>query len=108
MDLNDILQWLPLLNVVVIPAAGWLVRALKRDMATKADLQLTGDRMTGFERRLDLVERDLSHLPDQADFASLKDQIALLSGDSKAQTQQLQGVAQSVARIEDWLMKRDK
>jgi len=44
-------------------------------------------------------------LPDADDFAGLKEQIAALTGAEKAQTQQLVGLSQSVARIEDWLMR---
>lgn len=105
MDLTVILQWLPLLNVVFIPAAGWLIRAATRSMATKEDIQVQAARISGLERRTDLMERDIKHLPDADDFASMKEQIAALTGAEKVQTQQLIGLSQSVARIEDWLIR---
>ncbi len=105
MDLTYILQWLPLLNVVFIPAAGWLIRAATRSMATKEDIAVQAERLDTLGRRVDLMERDIKHLPNADDFAGLKEQIAALTGAEKVQTQQLIGLSQSVARIEDWLMR---
>lgn len=105
MDLTYILQWLPLLNVVFIPAAGWLIRAATKSMATKDDIAIQAERLDTLGRRVDLLEHDIKHLPDADDFAGLKEQMASLTGAEKLQTQQLIGLSQSVARIEDWLMR---
>lgn len=104
-DIAFILKWLPLLNVVVIPAAAWIIRAATQSMATKADIAAQAVELGRLARRVDLMERDIKHLPDADDFAGLKEQIAALTGAEKAQTQQLVGLSQSVARIEDWLMR---
>lgn len=104
-DTALVLQWLPLLNVIFIPLAGWLIRAATRGMATKDDIMVQAERLDTLSRRVDLMERDLKHLPDADDFAALKEQIASLAGAEKVQTQQLIGLAVSVARIEDWLMR---
>lgn len=108
MILEVVLQYLPLLNLVVIPIAGYLLRAFKKDLASKDDLALHALRITELERRIDLIDRDLKHLPDQKDFSILKDAVAALAGDSKAQTQQLKAVSTSLVRIEDYLLKAGK
>lgn len=108
MEFDAILPWLPVLNVIVIPVAGWLLKVLKRDMATTDDVMVQAERISSIERRADLIERDLRHLPDAKDFDHLKDAIAMLSGESKAQSRQLLGVSASVSRIEDYLMKGGK
>lgn len=108
MSVEALLQYLPLLNLVVIPVAGYLFRAFKKDLASKDDLALHSLRITDLERRTDLIDRDLKHLPDQKDFSLLKDAVAALAGDSKAQTQQLKDVSTSLVRIEDYLLKAGK
>lgn len=108
MLIDHILPYLPLLNIVIIPVAGWLLRAFKKDLASKEDLGLHAQRLTALERRTDLIDRDLKHLPDQKDFTLLKDAVGALAGDSKAQTQQLKSVSTSLGRIEDYLLKAGK
>lgn len=108
MTVDLILPYLPLLNVIIIPIAGWLLRTFKKDLASKDDLALHAQRLTSLERRTDLIDHDLKHLPDQKDFSTLKEAVAALAGDSKAQTQQLKAVGTSLARIEDYLLKAGK
>lgn len=108
MTVDLILPYLPLLNVIIIPIAGWLLRTFKKDLASKEDLAVQATRITSLERRTDLIDRDIKHLPDQQDFSKLKEAIAALAGDSKAQTQQLKTVGTSLARIEDYLLKAGK
>lgn len=108
MELDVILPWLPVLNIIAIPFVGWLIKAMKSDMATNADVGEQAERISVIERRADLIESELKHLPDQKEFATLKDAIAALSGESRAQSQQLRGVSASVSRIEDYLMKGGK
>lgn len=105
MDATYLLQWLPLLNVVFIPMVAWLLRAATAGMATKNDIAVQASRLDTLARRIDLIERDLTHLPNADDFSELKEQIAALNGAERQQTQQLIGLSQSVARIEDWLMR---
>ncbi|MDD2867704.1 DUF2730 family protein [Neomegalonema sp.] len=117
MDPSTYLKWLPLLSVVVLPLAAWMIRAATASMATKEDLreqtshldakvQGVSSRLGGLERRTDLMERDIKHLPTAEDFAGLKDQIAALAGAERAQTQQLSSLSQSVTRIEDFLLHK--
>ena len=117
MDPSTYLKWLPLLSVVVLPLAAWMIRAATASMATKTDLkaqtsqieakvQGVSTRIGALERRTDLMERDIKHLPSAEDFAGLKEQIAALAGAEKVQTQQLTSLAQSVTRIEDFLLHR--
>ncbi|MFN8682792.1 DUF2730 family protein [Paracoccus sp. P2] len=108
MRVDLILPYLPLLNVIIIPIAGWLLRTFKKDLASKEDLTVQATRITNLERRTDLLDRDIKHLPDQKDFSTLKEAVAALAGDSKAQTQQLKAVGISLARIEDYLLKAGK
>lgn len=108
MTVDVILPYLPLLNVIIIPIAGWLLRTFKKDLASKEDLALHAQRLTSLERRTDLIDRDLKHLPNQGDFSRLKEAVAGLAGDSKAQTQQLKAVSTSLSRIEDYLLKVGK
>jgi len=108
MTFDVILPYLPLLNVVIIPVVGWLLRVFKQGLVSKEDLGVHTNRLTALERRTDLIDRDLKHLPDQHDLSRLKEAIATLSGDSKAQTQQLRAVSTSLSRIEDYLLKAGK
>lgn len=103
-----ILPYLPLLNVVIIPVAGYLLQTFKRDLVSKEEMSAHTNRLAALERRTDLIDRDLKHLPDQNDLSRLKEAIATLSGDSKAQTQQLRAVSTSLSRIEDYLLKAGK
>ncbi|MDD2870099.1 hypothetical protein [Neomegalonema sp.] len=117
MDFANLLKYMPLLSVVVLPLGAWMIRAATASMATKEDLgrqtsqieekvQGVSARLGGLERRTDLMERDIKHLPSAEDFAGLKDQIAALAGAERAQTQQLAGLSQSVSRIEDYLLHK--
>lgn len=108
MTVDAILPYLPLLNVIIIPIAGWLLRTFKKELASKEDLTVYDQRLTSLERRTDLIDHDLKYLPDQNEVSRLREAVAGLAGDSKAQTQQLKAVSTSLSRIEDYLLKVGK
>ncbi|QCN98902.1 DUF2730 family protein (plasmid) [Azospirillum argentinense] len=77
---------------------GWALWSIRNAFVPRQEFQELSTKVA-------LIERDLSHLPTQDDFESLRDSVAKLQGQADAQAQLLQRVAASVTRIEDYLLK---
>lgn len=104
-SLADILAWLPVLNVLVLPAIGVLVRALRRDLASREDLLAQAERLARLDQKVALIERDIQHLPDGSDFEDLRKWMSQMAASTATHSTQLGGLSASVARIEDYLLK---
>lgn len=106
MSMETLLPWLPVLNVLVLPAIGWLVRALRRDLATREDLQAQAERLSRLDQRISLIEKDIEHLPDGADFEDLRKWMSQMAASTATHGTQLSSLSASVTRIEDHLLNR--
>lgn len=83
-----------LINLIL----GWVLWSMRHAFVQREEFQSLGTKVA-------LIESDLSHLPTQDDFAVLRDAVAKLQGKSDAQEQILNRIANSVTRIEDYLLK---
>lgn len=108
MNLEPVLPWLPLLNILILPIAGWVLKQLRSDLATKHEVAEIQREMSALDRRVALVEQEVRHLPDADDFAGLRGELSDLSGSVRAIDAQIKPFAASLTRIEDHLMRAAK
>lgn len=103
MDIETLNRWLAafaLLLGIANTISIWL-RNNARELAKKLDQ--IGDSLKGHDRRIQTVENEQRHMPTKEDMHELTVSITALAGELKTQSTELDSVARTVRRIDDYL-----
>jgi len=100
MDLLDLmLRWAPPLGTLASMGFAASIWAMRREFASRGDLM-------ELERRTDLIERDIEHLPRHDHLDEVKAELGRLNASLQATSAQLQTLGNSMRRVEDYLLNR--
>lgn len=103
--MEELRQWMPAIGALISTAAAvwvWLTSPAK---AASAAAAAVGERVSSVERRLDLVEVELKHLPDADDIADIKQQLARTDAQLKSLDREMQSITGALTRVENHLLK---
>ncbi len=96
--------WRPVWSILTIFAL-WGFWSLKKLMASKDDLRTLEERVIQNEKILALLEEKHA---TKADLHKIALRVSSFKATQKAQSQQLNAISDSVRRIENYLLEKDK
>ena len=96
--MDEIAKWGWAIALLINMVLGWLLWSVRSAFVPRSEF---ADLKTDVE----LVKRDVEHLPTADDLNQLRGAVSKLEGQADAQEQLLNRIAASVTRIEDYLLK---
>lgn len=96
--MDDLAKWGWAIALLFNLLLGWAVWSLRNGFVPRNEFQLLTTKVA-------LIENDLKHLPTQDDFAELREGMSKLQAQGDTGAKALDRLAQSVSRIEDYLLK---
>ncbi len=119
-------QWLQVLDVVLrvcevlaVPVLIWIVKTIRKDMRSGlvtygvfqshvdkvANIaQLHASRVVQVEHSVDMLKLEMNHRPTKEDFNKVDQKVVTIGSEVKAMMRQVETVAATVVRIEDFLL----
>lgn len=119
MDINQVLPWIVAANTLVVLATAlyaFLTSGAKKTATAldqfksslDATMQKLGETIAAQDRRIQVLETEMKHLPDAKAFGDLRLAISELAGKVGRMEENQMGVSRTVHRVEDFLMKQGR
>lgn len=96
--MDDLWKWGWAIVLIINVLLAWVVWTLRAGFVPRAEFQR-------LDTRVALIEQEVKHLPTQTDMAAVRDVLAQVKAQGDAQQQAVNGIAASVRRIEDYMMR---
>lgn len=107
MSWDDLLKWYPhVLTVGGLFMAFLLLRA-RGEFATKTDLSALATEVKETSRRVEIVEREMSHLPKREDIHALHLKLTEVQGDLREMRAEAEGDRGILGRVEAALQRHE-
>lgn len=108
MSPSDISPWLVLVSLAISIGGSVYAWLTARSRVNEKQISALSEKSSEHDRRLDKIENDMRHLPDQGVTQRMEISLAEMSGKIAVLSERLQPVAQISARLQEFMLERSK
>ncbi|SMF85798.1 Protein of unknown function [Tistlia consotensis] len=106
--MEGLLKLWPLLLFLINGLMGWAVWSMRKEFATKADVAEVKESVGNLAGRVELVERDLEHLPSKDDLNKLQLELAKVVGELREVRSDYRHLMENQGRIDQVLTRHEQ